>query len=137
MPEKLNHTEEMLDPRVFDHYHRTKNQNWLFTVEIKSFFHEPTTIEGMEKLCRQAMAEMKRVQKAVDGMTVSIDADEREYYHNNLEELHDGFEWVLEAGGTEDEMQENFNYILDDLYNLGDTKMVLKDNTLRKFLWVN
>lgn len=39
-------------------------------------------------------------------------------------------------GESVEDRQDSFNYVLNELFDIGDMKIELRDGTLQKFLWV-
>lgn len=118
---------------------RLVTHEWRHRINVKSLFTNETTHESIDKLCSAVVAKLNLVIKAESSRRDQKDGDERDYFVGQLENVRESFDMMEGAGEDEtvDERQDNFNYILSELYDIGDMKIELRGGGLQKFLWVN
>lgn len=123
------------------------SNNWRHKIIIKEHFSEETSPELIVKLCELLI-------KQIDGIIFSEDHgnlnDDNKYESISLlEDLKSNLEFLKDlANGTIAESNwgdyefagdfENwFNGYMEELYNIGDNRVLRKDNVLEKFIWIN
>lgn len=137
MPVALNNTSEMIDPNTFKIQRQMINNQWRHTIKIKDLFDEDTTHELVNQLCQSAITQLRKIQQIESSRKDVLDDDEKEYYFSKIDELVDSFDCLTDDEMDIDDLETEFNGVLSDLYDLGDTKIRLKGNQLQKFLFVD
>ena len=123
------------------------SNNWRYKINIKHLFEDRTTPQLIVTLCNSLIPQLKVVNKNVEKATL-IDEDEKYYFTDKLEEIVDDLEFLQQLAdgsikkaewdnyGFEGDLEDKFNYSFNCIYDLGDTRILLKSNISEKFLWV-
>ena len=111
---------------------------WRHTVKLKHLFTDEPTHEAIDVLCRSTVTQLRSIATAENSRRDQKDDTERDYLIERLESLADSFNGLIGAveGETIQDREDEFNYQLCELHDLGDTKIELRDGGLQKFLWV-
>lgn len=121
------------------------SNRWRHHIKIKDMFTEETTPELIVKLCDALIPQIDRIIKTEDnGMLIDSG-----HYIEQLEESKDHFEFLRSlADGSipesefadysfDGDYEDWFNGYLNDLYNIGDARVVTKlSNVQEKFIWI-
>lgn len=120
--------------------------NWKYKIEIKHLFSEDTTPELITQLCAILVPKINKILDNSQNSNISEDSIDEFWYE--LEEIKDNFDFLRQlADGSikEDDWEDYsfggdfeswFNDYLEQLYDIGDTKIALKNGTKEKLLWV-
>lgn len=120
--------------------------NWKYKIEIKHLFSENTTPELVAELCTKLVKELTKILGTADASNISEDSIDDFWFE--LEEVKDNFDFLRElADGsiTESEWENYsfdgdfeswFNDYLEQLYDIADTKVTLKNGEINKLLWI-
>lgn len=118
---------------------------WKYTIKIKEHFSGVTTPEKVITLCTILI---KRLDKILDDSQKTLHEDSIDNVWYELEENKDNFEFLLHlADGTIKEEKWNdygfegnferwFNDYLEQLYDISDTVVQLKNGTQNKLIWI-
>ena len=120
--------------------------NWKYKIEIKHLFSEDTTPKLIVELCTILFSKLNVIldhsQKS-DIVEESLD----DFWYE-LEEVTDNFDFLkrLADGSIKEEEWEDydfegdfeswFNDYLEQLYDIADTKVILKNGVKEKLLWI-
>lgn len=116
---------------------RLATHEWRHRVRIKDLFVDEASHAAVDALCERAVAQLKHAIESENIRRDQKDDNERQYFIQQLDNAKDGFDTLIGAGqDTIEEREEQFNYLLSELYDIGDTKIELRDGKLQKFLWV-
>ena len=120
--------------------------NWKYKIEIKHLFSEDTTPELVTQLCAILVSKINKILDNSQNSNISEDSIDEFWYE--LEEVKDNFDFLrqLADGSIEEDDWEDysfdgdfeslFNSYLEQLYDIGDIKISLKNGTKEKLLWV-
>lgn len=137
MPEFTNNTEEMLDPNIISQHLRMVNQTWRHKMKIAPFLKAENSFENTFAMCRYIVGRLNRIIEVEQRWQDKVEG-ETAYYVNKLVGLRDEFDYHSTRDATKvglDELIEEVDDQLTELYDLADTKIRLKTG-LQKFLWV-
>lgn len=124
----------------------TRTNNWKYKIKIKDQFEDKTTPELIIKLCDSLIIQLKQISSKVE--TSSLTEDEKDDCRIVLEEIIDHFVFLKElADGTikklewddysfNGDYEEIFNDYLEQLYDIGDRRVINKYNRSEKFIWI-
>lgn len=124
-----------------------KSNKWKYTIKVKDLFEDDTTEEVIISCCERMISELQKVTKEVEKSNL-ID-DEKDDLGWELVELISNFEFLkdLASGEIEESEWDNysfdgdfeqwFNDYLEQAYDLGDRRVVTKDNVQEKFMFIN
>lgn len=107
------------------------NSNWLYTITLPISNDE--NWNAQKNLCNAAIKELKRIIPLIDQSQI----EGKEHYFGALGNMVTDFEMRLldvEDMDIEDSIEE-CNYLLENLYDIGDSKVKL-NGELRKFICV-
>lgn len=111
---------------------------WRHRVKIKDLFVDDPSHEAIDALCERAVKQIDAVIKSEQERGDQKSEGERDYFIQQLDNLK--IDFGVNIGAAEDEMVEEresqFNYMLAELYDIGDVKIELRNGKLQKFLWV-
>lgn len=125
---------EMIDPQVFADHARLATTEWRHHLRFRDMFADDPTHESMESLLRCVT---RQIERAIRGESRQVDSDESPYFISQLESLKSDFDVLISSDDMDiDDLVEEFDYRLDELYNLGDRKIQLRDGRLQKFAWI-
>lgn len=112
---------------------------WRHKIRIKHLFEGESTHELIDRLCQHAVKEIKGVIENEELRRDQKDDVERGYFISRLQNLESDFDVNIGAGEDEtvEDRQAQFNYMLSELYDVGDTKIELRDGSLQKFCWID
>lgn len=120
--------------------------NWKYKIEIKHLFSEDTTPEIVAELCTILVSKLDKILEKSQKSNISEDSIDEFWYE--LEEVKDNFDFLRQlADGSikeedwkdysfEGDFESWFNDYLEQLYDIGDIKIMLKNGTKEKLLWV-
>ena len=126
-----------------------KSNNWKYKIEVKQYFVDDDSLVTPEHtlyLCNFLITSLEQIKKQVEES--NIVNDDKEHVASELEELIDNFKFLKSlVDGTikEDEWEDYcydgnhltmFNDYLEQLYDLGDLRVITKQNISEKFIWV-
>lgn len=118
---------------------RLVTHKWRHKINVKSLFTDDPTHEAIDELCSAVAEQLRCVIESEASRRDQKDDNERDYFVGQLEEVKESFDCMI--GTVEDESvddrQDSFNYVLAELYDVGDMKIELRGGGLQKFLWVN
>lgn len=118
---------------------------WKYKIKIKEHFDKETTPELIIKLCTILV---KKLDKILYDSQKTLHEDSIDNIWYELEEIKDSFEFLLHlADGTIEESEWNnygflgdfegwFNDYLEQLYDISDTVIQLKNGDKNKLLWI-
>ncbi len=125
----------------------TASNKWRNTLTIKNLFQDKTTPELIVVLCDSIIRQLKTIwDRESSG---NLKDDEKEYIAEGIEELTDHFLFLKElANGTikkeewldfsfDGNYERLFNNYMNELYDLGDTKVTNNLDVSEKFIWIN
>lgn len=120
-------------------HNRLATHKWRHKVKVKDLFVDDASHEAIDAICKRAVVQIKAAIDSENARSDQKDDNEREYFVGQLESVMNGFDMMIGAveGETVDEREDNFNYVLSELYDVGDMKIELQDGKLQKFLWVD
>lgn len=125
---------EMIDPQLFSDYGRLATHEWRHRLNIRQFFKDGPTAESMDALLRHTVNEIERVKT---DESRRVDSDESSYFIEQLGSLKSDFDVLIASSDMEvDDLVQEFDYHLAELYDLGDRRIQLRDGKLQKFMWV-
>jgi hypothetical protein len=108
---------------------------WSYEIKVKDLLTSKTTEEVVKNLYKRLEKELKGVQTKVTKSTIS--PNDKDYLVGELEDLihvmDEAYDIIDDL--PLDEVEEDFNYILDRIYDLGDTRIKI-GNGFKKFMWV-
>jgi hypothetical protein len=119
--------------------------NWKYTIKIKKHFEIITTPELIIKLCTILV---KRLDSILEDSQKTLQDDSADDIYYELEESKDNFEFLLHlADGTikeeewddygfEGNFEKWFNDYLEQLYDISDTVVILKNGEKNKLIWI-
>lgn len=120
--------------------------NWKYKIEIKHLFSEDTTPEIIIELCTIIVSKLDKILEKSQNSNISEDSIDEFWYE--LEGVKDNFDFLRQlADGSieeddwkdysfEGDFESWFNDYLEQLYDIGDIKIMLKNGTKEKLLWV-
>jgi hypothetical protein len=124
-----------------------ETNKWKYDISIKQFFEKETTPELVEKLCNKLIVQLNSIKNKV--AKSNLIEDDKYYVDENLTELIDHFEFLKEfANGKipkeewkdydfDGNYESWFNDYLTQLYDLGDKRVVNKNNSeIEKLIWI-
>lgn len=119
-------------------YGRMATNEWRHKIVLQKYFEGETTHELIDKLCKLAISKINTVIESEKMRHDQKSENERDYFIKYLVEARDGFDGAIGAGEDEsvEDRESNFNYILNELFDIGDMKIELRDGQLQKFMWV-
>lgn len=117
---------------------RMATNEWRHKIRLQEYFEDETTHELIDSLCKRAIRGIDAVIEDEKLRSDQKDVNERDYFLKYLQECRDGFDGLIGAGEGEsvEDREEYFNGVLNDLFDIGDWKIELRDGRLQKFLWV-
>ena len=125
---------EMIDPQLFTDYRRLATHEWRHRLNIRQFFKDEPTVESMDALLRHTVNEIERAKTAESHR---VDSDESSYFIEQLDSLKSDFDVLIGSGDMDvDDLVQEFDYHLAELYDLGDRRIQLRDGKLQKFMLV-
>lgn len=119
--------------------------NWKYTIKVKEHFESITTPELIIKLCKILV---KRLDSILEDSQKTLHEGSIDNLWYELEENKDNFEFLLHlADGTikeeewndygfERDFEEMFNGYLEQLYDISDTVIQLKNGEQNKLIWI-
>ncbi len=120
--------------------------NWKYKVNIKEHFSGVTTPEKIITLCTTLVQQLDKI---LEDSQKILDDDSVDTIYYDLEENKDNFKFLLHlADGTikEDDWNDYgfdgnfeswFNDYLEQLYDISDSVVKLKNGSLNKLIWIN
>lgn len=120
------------------------NNNWKYTVKIKHLFEDETTTELIKTLCKELNRQLEIIKNKTQNSNITEDDQDRVF--EELEMLIDNFDFLRQfADGTiekttwEDysfygDFEEQFNGYLEQLYDLADTRVEVRQGGTEKFI---
>lgn len=120
--------------------------NWKYEIKIKHLFSENTTPELIVELCTKLVVELDRILVKCQSSNISEEYLDDFWYE--LEECRDNFDFLRQlADGSinksewedysfDGDYESSFNDYLEQLYNVADTKITLKNGEVNKLLWI-
>jgi len=125
-----------------------ETNKWKFSIEIKHLLTETDSPqESVNILCISLISQLELVKEKLE-KDKFVDSDVKETFIDNLNKIIDNFQFLKNFTSGEilmeawedynfnSEWEEWFDGYLAELYDLGDTRIVNKNNTTDKFLWV-
>lgn len=141
--------------KIFENFTRpTKTNRWKYTLSIKNLLGDgdissPTEENKQKviKICNGILFQLKKLEK--NTINSNIKDDEKEVLLEELENLIDNFEFgiSLASGKIEESEWDDYSFdgnfqkyindeCLEQLYDLGDRRIVNKKNELEKYFFV-
>jgi hypothetical protein len=120
--------------------------NWKYKIKIKDKFENETTPELVAELCKIISGELGVILDKSQNSNITQDSIDDFWY--DLEGCQDNFDFLLKlADGTIEEsewenysfdgdFEREFNGYLEELYDIGDRRVTLKNNAVEKLLWI-
>lgn len=121
--------------------------NWKYKINTKDQFEDEITPELVTKLCTSLITQIKNIEDKVEKWIIypqqtkdfCFDAlfnARADFEH--LKELSDGTipEGEFDNYGFDGDYQDLFNGYLEQLYNIGDSRITTTLNTTEKFIWI-
>jgi len=120
---------------------------WKYKINIKDEFEDTTTPSLIIKLCSSLEKQIAKILESSQKSNISEESVDDFWYE--LEEVKDNFEFLknLADGTIDEESWEEFEFdgsfelwfndYLDQLYDVADTKITLKNGTKEKLIWIN
>ena len=125
-----------------------ETNKWKFSIEIKHLLTETDSPQELVNiLCISLISQLELVKEKLE-KDKFVDSDVKETFIDNLNKIIDNFQFLKNFTSGEilmeewedykfdGEWEEWFDGYLAELYDLGDTRIVNKNNTTDKFLWV-
>lgn len=118
---------------------RMATDEWRHKITLKKFFEDKTTHALIDSLCKRAVEGIDRVIETEKQLDDQKSENERDYFIKYLQESRDGFDCLIGAvkGESVKDREGSFNYLLNDLFDIGDMKIELRGGGLQKFLWID
>ena len=119
---------------------------WKYKIEIKHLFSEDTTPELILELCTKLARDLSKILETTDTSNITKDSIDDFWYE--LEECRDNFDFLRQlANGSinksewedysfDGDFESWFNDYLEQLYDVADTKITLKNGDVEKLLWI-
>ena len=120
--------------------------NWRYKIHIKHLFKDETTPELVAEICASLVYQLKHIKERVENST-DIDGDAF-FICDELEMNTDNFDFLRKMATQEipedkwddysfnGDFEEEFNGYLNQLYDLGDERIRLKNGLIEKFIWI-
>lgn len=121
--------------------------NWRYKLTIKENFEDEVEPELIIRLVTKINKQLIQIREKVIN-SYQIHPEEAPVLEDKLTECIDNFEFIMHlADGTIDadnwdqynfdgDFEELFNDYLAQLYDLADERILLKNNTTEKFIWI-
>lgn len=123
--------------RAATHGRMATNQ-WRHKIVLQKYFKDTTTHSLLDSLCGRAVRGIDAVIESEKLRSDQKSENERDYFLKYLNETRDGFDCLIGAGDGETvkERESQFNYLLNELFDIGDLKIELRGGMLQKFMWI-
>lgn len=119
--------------------------NWKYKINIKGAFSHETSAEKIESLCGILCISLKAIldnsQKVLKEKSIDDVWYELELVKDNFEFLKQLCNGEIQESEWEDynfdgDYKQIFNDYLEELYNVADAKITLKNGEINKFIWI-
>ena len=119
---------------------------WKYKIEIKHLFKEETTAELIATICTELVNQLDVILNISQKSNITVESVDDFWY--DLEEVKDNFDFLrqLADGSIEEsewdnysfdgDFEEMFNGYLEQLYDIGDMRITLKNGNIEKLLWI-
>ena len=119
---------------------------WKYKIEIKHLFKENTTAGLVATICTELVNQLDVILNISQKSNITIESVDDFWYE--LEEVKDNFDFLrqLADGSIEEsewdnysfdgDFEEMFNGYLEQLYDIGDMRITLKNGNIEKLLWI-
>lgn len=109
---------------------------WRHRMKIAPFLKEETSVELVDRACEYIVKRITKISE-LEKRWQDKEPDERDFFLRELEDVRDDFDELIGSNDLSTyELENEFNYRLDKLYELGDRRIRLKNGTTEKFIWV-
>lgn len=120
--------------------------NWRYEIKIKHLFSGSTTPDLTVELCTKLVRDLSKILETTDTSNISKDSIDDFWYE--LEECRDNFDFLRKLAddsinksewedyGFDGDYESWFNDYLEQLYDVADTRITLKNGEVNKLLWV-
>lgn len=120
--------------------------NWKYKIEIKHLFKDKVTAELVASICTELVKQLDVILGKSQKANITVESVDD--FWNDLEEVRDNFDFLRElADGSiaeeewgdysfDGDFKERFNDYLEQLYNIGDMRVTLRNGSIEKLLWV-
>lgn len=122
------------------------SSKWRNVITVKNLFEDETTPELITKLCDTILVQLKKIKEKE--AKSNLTDDEKYDIDSKIEELIGHFDFLKDlATGTiaesewdnysfDGDFEKWFNDYLEQLYDLGDERVLNTNNVLEKFIWI-
>jgi hypothetical protein len=140
---------------IFENFDKPTNTNrWKYTLSIKNLFTDEDISSPTEenkqkviKICNSILFQLKKLEK--NTINSNIKEDEKDLLLEELENLIDNFQFgiSLASGEIEESKWDDYSFdgnfqkyinneCLEQLYDLGDRRIINKKNEIEKYFFV-
>lgn len=121
--------------------------NWKYKIKIKEQFEKTTTVKLIIELCSSLEEQINKILESLQKS--NIKEEDVDYFYYDLEEVRNNFDFLRDlADGTieskdwddygfDGDYEEWFNDYLNQLYDIGDKRVTLKNGTKEKLIWID
>lgn len=124
----------------------TRSNNWKYQIQIKDRFEDESSPELIIELCNRLVLQLDVVLANIEKDLLEEDIDrvwqELEVERDNFEHLRNLVDGTIPEDewddyGYDGDYETEFNNYFNQLYDVGDTRVVTKQNVSEKFIWIN